>query len=158
MPSAFAIRLMAQAFELIRGWRSQYFTALHDTFARWAKAFCDSLAALRCVCNSAPVMDCRATSAVPARPAFCTHWNKTLRPPFLTVARVPCTKCSTSRPSADCEGCALPFGCGGACCPHHKTPPRHFDKPAQKFAPDSLGRFRCRRGQVRAFGFLSIIA
>ena len=155
MPSAFAIRLMAEAFELSRVWRSQYFTALHDTFARWAKAFCDSLAALRCACNSAPVMDCRATPAVPVRPASCTHRNKTLHPPSWKVARVLCTKCSTIRPSADCSECAWPSACGGACCPHHKTPPRDYDKPTQKFGPDNLGRFRCRRGQVRAFDFLS---
>ena len=149
------MRLMAQAFEFIRVWRSQYFTALHDTFARRTKAFCDSLAALRCACNSAPVMDCCATPAVPVRPASCTHRNKTLRLPFLTAARVLCTKGNTSRPSADCEGCAWPFVCGGACCPRHKKPPRHYDKPAPKFASDNPGQFLCRRGQVRAFGFLS---
>ena len=146
---------MAQAFELIRVLRSQYFTALHDTFARLAKAVCDSLPALRCACNSAPVMVCRATPAVPVQPASCTHRNKTLHPPFLTVARVPYTTRNTSRPSADCLGCAWPFAFGGACCPHHKTPPRHYYKPAPKFASDNLGRFRCRRGQVRAFGFPS---
>ena len=95
-----------------------------------------------------------ASRAFPARHPSCSDWNKTLRPPFWTAERVPCTKCNTSRPIEDCSGCARPFGSGAACCPHHKTQLRCYDRRAKKFAADSQGQFLSRRGQVRAFGFL----
>ena len=155
MPSVCAMRLTAWHFISIPAFRSQYFTALQDIFARWARAFCVKPVAMRYARNSAPVILCPANPVFAVRPAFCTHWSKTLHPPFLTVARVPCTKCNTSHPSADCLGCAWPVACGVVCCPHHKMRLRRYDKPVAKFALDNPGRFQCRRGRVQTFGFLS---